>query len=199
MASEIGYRYLKTFQLGTVIYDLTVKFCNRYYCGRDNLRIREQMVHAGRSGKQNIAEGYMEKSLKSYIYLLGVSRASFGELLEDYLDYARQWKVPVWNKDDPRAREFRSSRYLGGVGSGMAGISGIGNDSAGSFPAPDTPDIPDSPEVAVNLMITLLNQETYMLDRQIAALEKKFVVEGGYTENLFKQRMEQRKKDEQKV
>lgn len=63
------------------------------------------MVQAARSGKQNIAEGYLEKSLKMYIKLLGVARGSLGELLEDYGDFARQRKILLWSKE--KAREMR--------------------------------------------------------------------------------------------
>ena len=50
-----GYRKLKTFQLGQLIYDLTVRFCDRYIDKRS--RTHDQMVQAARSGLQNIAEG----------------------------------------------------------------------------------------------------------------------------------------------
>jgi len=62
------------------------------------MRQRTQMLQAARSGKQNIVEGNLEKSLKLYIRLLGVSLGSLGELLEDYLDFARHNGVPVWDK-----------------------------------------------------------------------------------------------------
>ena len=45
------------------------------------------MEQAGRSGKQNIAEGYMQQSLETRIKLLGVSRGSLEELLNDYTDF----------------------------------------------------------------------------------------------------------------
>jgi four helix bundle suffix protein len=50
-----GYRKLKTFQLGQLIYDVTVRFCDRYIDKRS--RTHDQMVQAARSGVQNIAEG----------------------------------------------------------------------------------------------------------------------------------------------
>lgn len=33
--AEPGYKYLKTYQLATVIYDLTVEFTNEFLSGRD--------------------------------------------------------------------------------------------------------------------------------------------------------------------
>lgn len=164
--SQAGYKYLKTYQISVVIYDLTIQFCDRFIDKKS--RTHDQMVQAARSGKQNIAEGYEEKSLKGYIYLLGIARASHIELLEDYLDYARQNKIVVWNKEDPRVRELREFREF------------------------DHPDLPDIPEKTVNLLVTILYQETYLERKQLEALEQKFINEGGYTEKLFKKRLQQR-------
>jgi len=69
-----------------VISDLTVVFCERFLYEIKYRRTVEQMVQAARSGKQNIVEGSLEKSMESNIKLTGVARASFGELLEDYKD-----------------------------------------------------------------------------------------------------------------
>ena len=141
--SQAGYKYLRTYQLATVIYDSAVIFCDRYIDKRS---------------------------------LLGIARASHVELLEDVLDYARQHRVPVWSKDDPRIRAFRDLRVIG------------------DFEHPDLPDLPKNPEVAVNYLLTLLHQEIYLEEKQISSLEQKFIHEGGYTENLFKKRMENRQK-----
>lgn len=171
----VGYKYLKSYQMATVIYDLTIKFCNKYIDQRS--RTHDQMVQSGRSGKQNIAEGYLEKSLKMYIKLAGVARGSLGELLEDYEDYARQNNVPVW--------PFEKSR----------GIREIGDIRQKFLPDnPYIPPLPDSPEESVNLLITLINQANYLLDRQIISLEEKFIREGGYSENLARKRLEERQK-----
>ena len=50
-----GYRKLKSFQVAQLVYDFTVRFCDRYIDQRS--RTRDQMVQAARSGVQNIAEG----------------------------------------------------------------------------------------------------------------------------------------------
>lgn len=178
MPTQVGYKYLITYQLATVIYDLSVEFCDRYFADKKSTRQYMQMTQAARSGKQNIAEGYLEKSLKMYIKLLGVSRGSFGELLEDYEDFARQRKIPIWEKGGARVREIRGIRV-----SGESGKFGV---------LEKFPDFPNNPEGAVNLLITLLNQENFLLDRQIKSLEDKFVREGGYSENLFKKRLDQK-------
>src|SRR3989344_2732662 len=153
--SQAGYKYLKSYQLSLVIYDLTVYFCNCWIDKRS--RTHDQMVQAASSGKQNISEGYLEKSLKMYIKLVGVARASLGELLEDYEDFARQNQVPIWSLEKARAlREIRDirERY--------------------SLDNPYIPDLPTNQESAVNLLITLINQACYLLDRQIVSLEEKF-------------------------
>jgi len=50
-----GYRELKSFQQAELVYDSTVKFCDRFIDRRS--RTHDQMVQAARSGRQNIAEG----------------------------------------------------------------------------------------------------------------------------------------------
>ncbi|HET6890418.1 MAG TPA: four helix bundle protein, partial [Pyrinomonadaceae bacterium] len=50
-----GYRQLKSFQHAELVYDATVKFCERFIDPRS--RTYDQMVQAARSGRQNIAEG----------------------------------------------------------------------------------------------------------------------------------------------
>jgi hypothetical protein len=50
-----GYRKLKSFQIAQLVYDITLRFCNRYIDKRS--RTHDQMVQAARSGVQNIAEG----------------------------------------------------------------------------------------------------------------------------------------------
>lgn len=171
-----GYKYLRSYQLSVIIYDLTVEFIKRWVESR---RTGSQMEQAARSGKQNIAEGYMEKSLKSYIYLAGVACASLSELLEDYEDFARQNKIQIWPKD-----KVRAVREVGGI------IDDIWERSTPDHPY--IPHLPHKKEHAINLMITLVNQAIYLLKRQIISLEEKFIKEGGYTENLFKRRMEER-------
>jgi restriction system protein len=172
--SQPGYKYLRSYQLTVIIYDLTVEFCRLWI---KSFRTSSQMEQASRSGKQNISEGYLENSLKSYIYLLGVAYASLGELLEDFEDYLRQNNLNLWDQTHPKIREFRDFRV--------------------EWTSPNTlnsPTLPKDPEEAANLMITLIHQAQFLLSRQIESLKDKFVKEGGFTENLFKKRMEYRSK-----
>ena len=85
-----GYRKLKSFQSAELVYDATVKFCDRFIDKRS--RTHDQMVQAARSGRQNIAEGSQASgtSKKTELKLVGVARASLEELLLDYEDFLRQ-------------------------------------------------------------------------------------------------------------
>lgn len=47
-------------------------------------------------------------------------------------------------------------------------------------------------EQAANCLICLIHQANYLLDRQLQTLEKTFITEGGYSENLFKKRLNAR-------
>jgi len=71
-----GYRKLRSFQVAQLVYDVTVRFCDRYIGKRS--RTHDQMVQAARSGVQNIAEGSQASgtSKRSELKLTNVARAS---------------------------------------------------------------------------------------------------------------------------
>lgn len=168
-----GYKYLSSYVLATVICDLNVIFIARYINPKS--RTVDQMDQAGRSGKQNISEGYSLESLESYIKLLGVTNGSFKELSSDYEDFLRQRKLAIWPKDDERIRDFRDFRAFWVKDN-----------------IPNTPNLPNNPEEAANFLLTLCQMETYLLTKQIKSLKEKFINEGGFRENLFKQRLEKK-------
>lgn len=182
MKKPSGYQNLIVYQQAVVIYDLNIIFINRYI--PKTSRTYDQMVQAGRSGKQNIVEGSLEKSLKMNIKLTGVSRGSFGELLEDYKDFLRTKGLKIWDKEDPRVLEIRATREFP---TNKSNLSNKTNLALWSH-------LTKEEESFANLMITLLSRENYLLDQMIRALERKFINEGGYTENLFRKRLAQRNK-----
>src|SRR5215467_14423158 len=94
-----GYRELKSFQNAELVYDATIKFCDRFIDRRS--RTHDQMVQAARSGVQNIAEGSQASgtSKKFELKLTNVARASLEELRLDYEDYLRQRGLEVWAPD----------------------------------------------------------------------------------------------------
>ena len=169
-----GYENLLVYQQAVVISDLTVVFCERFLGEFKYRRTVEQMVQAARSGKQNIVEGSLEKSMEGNIKLTGIARASYGELLEDYKDFLRQRGLALWSKDDSRVLKIRSYKtYM----SHKPYTSYLQN-----------------PEDFANLMVTLCFTEGYLLDRLLYAQEQKFIKEGGFRENLFRKRQEFRRK-----
>jgi restriction system protein len=172
-----GYRNLKSYQTAEIIYDATAAFCDRFIDRRS--RTHDQMVQAARSGKQNIAEGTMVSgtSKKSEIKLIGVARASLEELLLDYQDFLRQRNLPLWGKEDSRAKAVRNLAY----------------EKNRSYSTYKTY-IESPPESAANAIICLIHQANYLLDQQLRQLEKQFLEEGGFTEKLYNARLQARKK-----
>ncbi len=79
-----GYQDLLSYQKSVIVYDVTVRFCDRFLSKFD--RTVDQMVQAARSGKQNIIEGSMASgtSKETEIKLTNVARASLEELLNDH-------------------------------------------------------------------------------------------------------------------
>lgn len=109
--SHGGYRNLKSFQSAEIVYDATVKFCDRFI--DKHSRTHDQMVQAARSGRQNIAEGSQASgtSKKTELKLVGVARASLEELLLDYEDFLRQRGFALWDRNHPKARPIRALAY----------------------------------------------------------------------------------------
>ncbi len=181
-----GYRSLRSFRVTTIIYDAMVSFCDRFL--DKHSRTIDQMVQAARSGRQNIAEGSRAAATSSQTELrrVNVARASLDKLLLDYEDFLRRRGLPQWEKDDPQALEVRA------VG------KKIRTDRSDQT---DQSDLKlyaawlnhDDPAVVANAVICLIHQANYLLDRQIAGLERQFVEEGGYSERLAAARIEQRK------
>jgi len=105
-----GYRKLKSFQIAQLVYDVTVRFCDRYIDKRS--RTNDQMIQGARSGVQNIAEGSKASgtSKKTELRLTSVARSSLEELRLDYEDFLRQRTLTLWNREDPRRAELVAQR-----------------------------------------------------------------------------------------
>ena len=105
-----GYRNLKSFRVTQMVYDVTVRFCDRFIEARS--RTYDQMVQAARSGVQNIAEGSQASgtSKKMEIKLTNVARASLEELRLDFEDFLRQRGLTLWARDDPRRAHLVARR-----------------------------------------------------------------------------------------
>jgi four helix bundle suffix protein len=165
-------------------------FCERFIDKRS--RTCDQMVQAARSGRQNIAEGSRASGTSSQteLRLVGIARASLDELLLDYEDFLRQRRLPMWDKDDAQARNVRSLGTADRTDqSDQSGAAGRPYDKYSALVESG------SAEVAANTVICLIHQANYLLDRQIRSLERQFISEGGYTEQLARARREKRNRD----
>ena len=167
-----GYKSLPFFRQAEIIHDFTAEFTQKYIDYKS--RTRDQMDQAARSGKQNIAEGYLQKSIEGKLKLLSVARGSLEELLNDYLDYLRQHQLMIWDKDDSRSLAIRKIAYK------------VYKDYN------DYKDYISPPETAANTMVILINQTNQLLDQKLRWTEEQFVKEGGFRENLLKKRLEYR-------
>lgn len=179
-----SYKYLLTYRYSEIIYDLTFLFCEKFVSEYKSKRTSEQMEQAARSGKQNIIEGIgqSQTSKKGEIKLLGVAKASLDELLADYDDFLRIRNLPIWPKTDAKVK--RLQHYIYRI-SDLSNLSSLGD-------LVEKPKLPEKQEVAANLLSTLCHVTTYLLSKQIARAEKDFLEKGGFTENLFKKRIQSR-------
>jgi len=176
-----GYEDLLSFRKARIVYDGTVRFCERFLDKRD--RTVDQMVQAARSGKQNILEGCMASatSKETEIKLVNVARASLEELLEDYRDFLRTRGHLLWEKDSPEALFVRK----------LGAMPDVSYESYRTYV--DT----RPPEIVANILVCLIHQTNYLLDQQLRALEKAFLKEGGLRERMTRARLEARRKQEQ--
>lgn len=171
-----GYQDLKAFQMARIVYDGTVRFCERFLNKRD--RTVDQMVQAARSGKQNILEGSQASgtSKEMELKLVNVARASLEELLEDYQDFLRTRGLKLWAKDSKEALYVRR----------------LGARKDRSYESYRTYIDTRPPEVVANILICLIHQANYLLDQLLRQLEETFVKEGGLRERMTRARLRNR-------
>ena len=200
--SSGGYRELRTFQTATVIYDATYWFCEKFLDPRS--RTVDQMTQGARSGRQNIAEGSRAAATSSQteLRLVNVARSSLEELLLDYEDFLRHRRLPQWHPDSaealavreigrrPSAPDDPSDRSDPSDQPPAQALTRIADDRRYAAYAPwlDHAD----PAIRANALICLVHQANTLLDRQIAALERDFIEEGGYSEQLATARLAHR-------
>lgn len=171
-----GYRDLLSYQKAEIVYDATVKFCDRFFSKRD--RTHDQMVQAERSGKQNIIEGSVASgtSKEMEVKLTNVARASLEELAEDYRDFLRTNGHAEWTRDHRLTRRLRE-------------LNRTPNATYDTFrKAVENPD----PAIRANSILGLLRVTTYLLDQQIRQLERNFVAAGGLRERMTRARLSAR-------
>lgn len=173
-----GYKDLLSYRKSLIIFQATKLFCQRFLLKYD--RTIDQMVQAARSGKQNIIEGCMASgtSKETEIKLIGVARASLEELLEDYRDVLRSRGAVLWDKNSPQAVFVRA----------------LGREVDESYETYKSFLETRPPETAANILICLIHQANYLLDRQLRQLERAFLESGGLRERMTRARLSARSK-----
>lgn len=171
------YQQLRSYQRSDVAFQGTVRFCRRFLDSHD--RTVDQMVQAARSGKQNIVEGALAgaASSETELKLTNVALASLGELREDYLDYLHTHDAAVWAADSKEAVYARN----------------LCHKDDGSYEKAYKEFIETRPaNVVANIMLCVISQTTFLLSRQIKALEQNFLRDGGVRERMTKARLQVR-------
>jgi four helix bundle suffix protein len=200
--AEAGYKSLITYKLSLIAFTIGWEFVPEYYFKYEDSRQRDQIKQALRSLKQNIVEGSSERSLSTKLKLYDVAKSSGMEACEDFEDILRLQKLSIWNKNDFRLSKLRQI------------IEGYPK------PNPSMPSYPSSPSVSLvletlrirgnrgnrrirenkegieavcNYLVDVLIRCGSLLDRQINSVEELHKKVGGYSENLYKKRVEYRK------
>ncbi len=188
-----GYRTTCSFQTATLIYDATYWFCERFLDARS--RTVDQMVQAARSGRQNIAEGSRAAATSSQteLRLVNVARASLEELLLDYEDFLRQRHLPQWAVDSLEAEAVRNVPRQNR--NGQSDLTDLTDQERWQLYARWLEDA--DAVIRANALICLIHQANFLLDKQIVALEKAFVEDGGYSEQLAGARLVERQRQKQ--
>jgi four helix bundle suffix protein len=177
LVSRGNYRELLSYQKAEVVYDITFRFTRRYLSKGD--RTVDQMIQSARSGKQNILQGSKASptSKETELKLTGVARSSLEELLADYQDYLRARDHAIWDKDSKEAQ------YVRRLGRKTPQTYELYREFIQTRP----------PETVANIAVCLINQANYLLDRQIARLEKDFLRDGGLRERMTQARVASRR------
>jgi len=177
-----GYQDLLSYQKALIVYDATLRFCNRFFSKFD--RTREQMIQAARSGKQDILEGSEASgtSKETEIKLTNTARASLKELLEDYRDFMRNRSITEWTPDHLYALRLRQLNRTPG-----ANYETFKKAIEHSDPA-----------ICANAIAGLVKVTCYLLDRQIERLEQDFLKDGGLRERMARARLAARSKQKPK-
>lgn len=174
-----GFEKLRSYQKALIVFDATVYFCRQHLPARGD-RTVDQMVQAARSGKQNIVEGSQVSgtSKEMEIKLTSVARASLEELAEDYRDFLRNHDSGEWEPTHLYAKRLRV-------------LNRTPNASYETFKKGI--EHPDA-TISANVILGLTRVTCYLLDRQLAGLERDFLKSGGLRERMTQARLQERER-----
>ena len=176
LRKAVVYTNLRFYQRSDVLYQLTQVFCQKFLPKYGD-RTVDQMVQSARSVKQNIAEGSSDgqTSTEVEIRLLGISRGSNLELLEDFQDYLKRKGIGEWFGKNPRFEPLHQfcknhSKY---------------EDYQALLPKMND-------EELANMGLCLCHQIDSALTKYIEKKDREFTTEGGIKERMTAARLEQR-------
>nr|WP_269844917.1 four helix bundle suffix domain-containing protein [Tichowtungia aerotolerans] len=193
--------------MAQLAFDVTVRLVEKYI---DRFsRTRDQMVQAGRSGVQNIAEASQASgtSKETELKLTNVARASLEELRLDDEDFLRQRRLAIWEQGHPLRQELVDRRcttadevaqWVRESSIRSLGQCGLGGQDGADQAASRTSMLSTKlyPEFSANAALVLVNVACALLSRQLQTLEKAFLKEGGLRERMTRARIAAR--DEQR-
>ena len=187
-----GYQWLDAWILANVIQLGTQKFCQRFLNQRNDPcgRLFDQMTQAARSGVANIAEGYARRttSKETEMRLTDVAKASFAELSGDYFNWLLLSGQTPWSESDDEARTVFSMNLEKASFHNDVACNSARHILAQYARFAHWLDAEDSFLVA-RAMLVLLARENMMLGKKLAATHADFVENGGFAENLTKDRL----------
>lgn len=214
-----GYENTKTWQLADLIYDVTVRFCDKYVDPRS--RTHDQMVQSARSGCQNLQEGSVDSAVskKIELKLTGIAKGSLKELERDYKKFLKHRDLPEWPPSHPALTRFKAlqcatlEQFRAWVAQearrekektdahGQArtdtneASSGVRAGPCASVSVRVPPvRVPFPAVCAANGALSLLNLCIHLVGRQMEAQADTFEKEGGFTERLYRVRSARRSK-----
>ena len=194
-----GYRKLVSFQVAELLYDMTVRFVDRYIPAGS--RTWDQMEQSARSGVRNIAEGSVISATtkKLEMNLTNVARASLDELKSDYESFLTQRKLQIWPERDPRRYELTKLRCKS-VDELARWVKSVWlrekDERLDQPPGPSTVRTPKDPkerayaEISANVGQALCIVTLDLLDKQVNSQAREFEKDGGFSERLYKVRQE---------
>ena len=196
-----GYRKLVAFQVAELLYDVTVRFIDRYIPA--DSRTRDQMEQSARSGVRNIAEGSMLSATmkKLEMNLTNVARASLDELRGDYETFLKQRGLSLWPERDQRRMDLTKNRFQTAdeVARWVKAIWLKEMPAREPVPkklatarTPPTVEKQALAEISANVAHALCVASIRLLDKLVNSQARSFESEGGFNERLYKVRTQVR-------
>lgn len=190
-----GYRRLKSFQVVQLVYDVTVRFCDKYIDPRS--RTHDQMIQGARTIVENVAESSQAAatSKKAELKLTSAARTSLENLRQDFEDFLHQHGRRVWSQDDPRWASLvdRRCKSADEVADWVKEAYALGKHPAIAIASADGDNASDPPvasgkstypEIAANAAIVLIAVAHSYLERQLASIKRSIEQKAGFSRQL---------------